>query len=157
MADTTGEAAVPAAVPPALETATETTPAPPARRCSELPKGVGRVVKSGKYQGKVYDTLDTKKQRGVGTFATPEQAAAAVEAAEAQLKQGISPWAAPTRVNKYKRGEAPQPVAKKRVPSVVVNELATEPPSFSCKLPKLSDISDQCFAAFLMERSGEDL
>ena len=76
------------------------------------------------------------------------------------LKQSLSPWAVPTRVNTYKRGEAPQPAAKKRVPSVVVHELAPKPPSFSAKLPKLNEISNQCFAAFLterLERSGEDL
>ena len=148
-------AAVPAAVPAVLETATETTPAPPARRCSGLPHGVKAVKKSGKYQGQVYDSLDTKKQRGVGTFATAELAAAAVEAAEAQLKQGISPWAAPTRVNKFKRGERPMPQPKKRVASVVVSD---------CKLPKTvplpasrADINNPCFADFLVERSGEDL
>ena len=156
MAELTGEAAaVPAAVPAVLETATETTPAPPARRCSGLPHGVKAVKKSGKYQGQVYDSLDTKKQRGVGTFATAELAAAAVEAAEAQLKQGISPWAAPTRVNKFKRGERPMPQPKKRVASVVVSD---------CKLPKTvplpasrADVNNQCFADFLVERSGEDL
>ena len=145
---------MPAAVPAVLETATETTPAPPARRCSGLPHGVKAVKKSGKYQGQVYDTLDTKRQRGVGTFATPEQAAAAVEAAEAQLKQGISPWAGPTRVNNFKRGEKPPP--KKRVASVVVSD---------CKLPRetvplpasRADVNNQCFADFLVERSGEDL
>ena len=100
--------------------------------------------------------MDTKRQRGVGTFATPEQAAAAVEAAEAQLKQGISPWAAPIRVNKFKRGERPMPQPKKRVASVVVSD---------CKLPRetvplpasRADVNNQCFADFLVERSGEDL
>ena len=133
MADNTGEAAaaVPAALPAAPETAAETAPKL-ARGSSGLPKGVGFVKKSRNYQGRVYDSLETKKQRGIGTFATPELAAAAVEVAEAQLKQGISPWLAPTRVNKHKRGEAPEPVAKKRVPSVVVSErdkLSRERPS----------------------------
>ena len=85
-------AAVPAAAEPVAETAPER---PPARRCSGLPRGVGLVKKSGKYQGRVYDSLDTKKQRGIGCFSTPEQAGAAVDAAEAALKQGISPWAGP--------------------------------------------------------------
>ena len=154
MAELTGEAAaVPAAVPAVLETATETTPAPPARRCSGLPHGVKAVKKSGKYQGQVYDSLDAKKQRGVGTFATAELAAAAVERAEGQLKEGVSPWAAPTRVNQYKRGEAPKPVAKKRVPPVVVNE----PPSFSAKLPKLNEIKDDGMRTFFESRSGEEI
>ena len=160
---TTGEVDVPpaAGVPAVTETAPETTPTPPARRCSGLPHGVKFVKKSGKYQGQVYDTLESKKQRGVGTFATPEQAAAAVEAAEAQLKQGISPWAGPTRVNNFKRGEKPPP--KKRVASVVVSD---------CKLPKtvpqqklttipipasLDEIKDDGMRAFFDERSGEEI
>ncbi len=146
---------MPTAMPAATEPIAETAPEPPpARRCSGLPKGVGLVKKSGKYQGRVYDSLDMKKQRGIGCYSTLEQAGAAVEAAEAALKQGISPWAEPTRVNKHKRGEAPLPAAKKpRVPSVVVNE----PPSFSAKLPKLNEIKDDGMRAFFESRSGEEI
>ena len=131
-------AAVPAALPAAMpmEASQESTPPPDVRRTSSgLPRGVGLVKKSQRYQGRVYDTLDTKKQRGIGTFATPELAAAAVDAAEAQLKQGLSPWAAPTRVNQFKRGEAPQPVAKKRVPSVVVIERDSKQRTVLCRPP----------------------
>ena len=68
MADTTGEAAVPAAVP-ALETAAETTPEPQGRSSSGFPKGVTRIKKkgkpTGKYQARVYDSLETKEQRGL--------------------------------------------------------------------------------------------
>ena len=160
MADTTGEAAaVPTAVPAALE-----TPEPQGRSSSGLPKGVTRIKKNGKptgkYQARVYDSLETKEQRGLGSFATPELAGAAVEAAEAQLKEGISPWPAPKRINTFKRGEKPPP--KKRVVSVVVSE---------CKLPKtvsqqkmttipipasLDEIMDDGMRAFFADRSGED-
>ena len=164
MADTTGEAAVPTAVP-ALETAAETTPEPQGRSSSGFPKGVTRIKKkgkpTGKYQARVYDSLETKEQRGLGSFATPELAGAAVEAAEAQLKEGISPWPAPKRINTFKRGEKPPP--KKRVASVVVSE---------CKLPKtvsqqkmttipipasLDEIKDDGMRAFFDERSGEEI
>ena len=158
MADNTGEAAaaVPAALPAAPETAAETAPKL-ARGSSGLPKGVGFVKKSRNYQGRVYDSLETKKQRGIGTFATPELAAAAVEVAEAQLKQGISPWLAPTRVNKHKRGEAPEPVAKKRVPSVVVSERDNKPRETVPLPATVEEVHNACFAAFFAQRSGEDL
>ena len=166
MGDTTGEAAaVPTAVPAALETAAETTPEPQGRSSSGFPKGVTRIKKkgkpTGKYQARVYDSLETKEQRGLGSFATPELAGAAVEEAEAQLKEGISPWPAPKRINTFKRGEKPPP--KKRVASVVVSE---------CKLPKtvsqqkmttipipasLDEIKDDGMRAFFDERSGEEI
>ena len=152
---------MPAAVPAAAEPVAETAPEPPpARRCSGLPRGVGLVKKSGKYQGRVYDSLDTKKQRGIGCFSTPEQAGAAVDAAEAALKQGISPWAGPTRVNKHKRGEAPVPAAKKPlVPSVVVQQRECKTLNLkSVPLPATrEEVYNACVAAFLEERSGEDL
>ena len=117
MADTTGEAAaVPAAVPAVLGTAAETTPEPQGRGSSGLPKGVTLIKKkgkpTGKYQARVYDSLETKQQRGLGSFATPELASAAIEAAEAQLRQGISPWPVPKRINTFKRGEKPPRAAK---------------------------------------------
>ena len=119
---------MPAAVPAAADSEAETTPQPPEPR-QVLPKGVLRIQKKGKftgsYQARVYDSLETKKQRGIGSFPTAELASAAVEAAEAQLKEGISPWSKPKRENKYKRGEAPLPPAKKTlVPSVVVQQRA---------------------------------
>ena len=130
MADTTGEAAVPAAVPPALETSAEMTPEPQARGCSGTGIPGVTVVKkngkpTGKYQGRVYDSMETKTQRGIGCFSTLELAEASVEAAKAKLKQNISPWAEPKRENTFKRGTKPPP--KKRVASVVVKD---------CKLPK---------------------
>ena len=105
--------------------------------------------------------METKAQRGIGCFSTPELASAAVEAAQAQLKQNISPWPAPKRANTFKRGEKPPP--KKRVASVVVKD---------CKLPKtvpqhklttipipasLDEIKDDGMRAFFDERSGEEI
>ena len=146
---------MPAAVPAAAEPVAETAPEPPpARRCSGLQRGVGLVKKSGKYQGRVYDSLDTKKQRGIGCFSTPEQAGAAVDAAEAALKQGISPWAGPTRVNKHKRGEAPVPAAKKPlVPSVVVQQRECKTLNLkSVPLPATrEEVYNACVPAFLEE------
>ena len=133
----------------------------PDLRITRLPRGVGLVKKSGKYQGRVYDSLDTKKQRGIGCFSTLELAEAAVEAAKEKLKQNISPWAEPKRENTFKRGTKPPP--KKRVASVVVSE---------CKLPKtvsqqkmttipipasLDEIKDDGMRAFFDERSGEEI
>ena len=166
MADTTGEAAVPAAVPPALETSAEMTPEPQARGCSGTGIPGVTVVKkngkpTGKYQGRVYDSMETNTQRGIGCFSTLELAEAAVEAAKEKLKQNISPWAEPKRENTFKRGTKPPP--KKRVASVVVKD---------CKLPKtvpqqklttipipasLDEIKDDGMRAFFDERSGEEI
>ena len=126
----------------------------PDLRITRLPRGVGLVKKSGKYQGRVYDSLDTKKQRGIGCFSTPEQAGAAVDAAEAALKQGISPWAGPTRVNKHKRGETPVPAAKKPlVPSVVVQQRECKTLNLkSVPLPATrEEVYNACVPAFLEE------
>ena len=109
------------------------------------------------YQGRVYDSLDTKKQRGIGCFSTPEQAGAAVDAAEAALKQGISPWAGPTRVNKHKRGETPVPAAKKPlVPSVVVQQRECKTLNLkSVPLPATrEEVYNACVAAFPSWRSA---
>ena len=104
----------------------------------------------GKYQARVYDSIETKKQRGLGSFSSKEAAAAAVVAAEAQLKAGISPWSAPARANKYKRGEAPQSQRKKKK--------MQEVPLNSVLLPStVEEIRDPAMAAFFAARSGEDL
>ena len=164
MANIAGEAAaaVPAAVPAAANSEAETTPQPPEPR-QLLPKGVGRIQKMGKftgsYQARVYDSLETKKQRGLGSFQTAELASAAVAAAEAQLKEGVSPWSKPKRTNKYKRGEAPLPPAKKLVPSVVVQQRDCKPqkPLTSVPLPAArEDVNNACIAAFL-EEGGENV
>ena len=62
MADTTGEAAVPAAVPPALETSAEMTPEPQARGCSGTGTGIPGVTvvkKHGKPTGKYQRVVST--------------------------------------------------------------------------------------------------
>ena len=60
MADTTGEAAVPAAVPPALETSAEMTPEPQARGCSGT--GIPGVTVVKKNQVKRHkDTVDRSR------------------------------------------------------------------------------------------------
>ena len=53
-------------------------------------------------------------QRSVGTFDTVEEAAAAVLAAEEQLKAGNDPWQQPARKNQHARGEVRRPVTAHR-------------------------------------------
>ena len=62
-------------------------------------------VPTGTYQARVSYTPMEVKQRGLGSFATIEEAAAAVEAALANLKAGILPWDGEARKNTYARGE----------------------------------------------------
>ena len=90
---------------------------PPKKKGSKgLPKGVIEVPNRKKgappsYQARVnvvpagMPPGTKKKPRGLGTFATEEEAGARVAAAEAQLKAGICPWAEEERKNKHKRGE----------------------------------------------------
>ena len=95
------------------ELADDNTLAPRMRGIKGLPKGVS-VVKS-RYQGRVsYKPTpgSNTKQRSVGLFSTVLEAAQAVARAEQALTAGGDPWAAPARVNKHKRGEAPPPARK---------------------------------------------
>ena len=67
-------------------------------------KGVIRVPQRGGKPDR-YGARAGPQQRSVGTFAKPEEAAAAAAEAEAKLAAGISPWAEEQRTNKHKRGE----------------------------------------------------
>ena len=55
-----------------------------------LPKGVTGPIRGGKYQARVTWKPAGITQRSLGTFATVDDAAAAVVAAEAQLKWRLS-------------------------------------------------------------------
>ena len=60
---------------------------------------------TGTYQARVTYTPMGVKQRGLGSFGSIEEAAAACEAALAKFKAGISPWDGEARKNTYARGE----------------------------------------------------
>ena len=60
---------------------------------------------TGTYQVRVTYTPMGVKQRGLGSFRSIEEAAAAYEAAMAQLKAGTMPWDGEARKNTYARGE----------------------------------------------------
>ena len=60
---------------------------------------------TGTYQARATYAPMGVKQRGLGSFTTIEEAAAAVEAALAKLKAGILPWEGEARKNTYARGE----------------------------------------------------
>ena len=93
--------------------AAEATVQQPKKGGKGLPKGVSPVQgrRAGapvKYQARVAYKPDGEskvKQRGLGTFDTIEEAAAAVADAEAKLAAGMSPWDGPQRTNKHARGE----------------------------------------------------
>ena len=163
------------------------TPPPKVRGIKGLPKGVSTV--KGKYQGRVSykPTLESStKQRSVGLFSTVLEAAQAVADAEQTLAAGGDPWAAPARVNKHKRGEAP-PQGRKtaRRKGIYTSEKSaaknggtfTKPAEqrdaqlpTSVPMPAsvdeitnvhmatlLDDRYDEHMSAFLAQRSGEDL
>lgn len=78
------------------------------RGASGHPRGVAPCARGGRFQARVsYKPLGAAKavQRSVGTFDTVEEAAAAVLAAEEQLKAGNDPWQQPARKNQHARGE----------------------------------------------------
>ena len=84
------------------------------RGSSGLPRG---VTKSGiKFQGQASwkpAGHSKSEQRSVGRFATAEEAAEAVAAAEAVLAAGGDPWNGKEKLQRqHKRGEAPPPIRK---------------------------------------------
>ena len=167
--------------------ADDNTPAPRMRGIKGLPKGVSAV--KSKYQGRVsYKPKPGSKtmQRSVGLFSTVLEAAHAVACAEQALAAGGDPWAAPARVNKHKRGEAPPPSRKTaRRKGIYTSEKSaaknggtfTKPAEqrdaqlpTSVPMPAsvdeitnihmatfLDDRLDERMSAFLAQRSGEDL
>lgn len=96
---------------PAGESGEESPSDAPVRKkrgSSGLPHGVIQVKR--RFQARAPFKADpdgaTKATlRSLGCFSTPEEAAAAVAAAEAKIAAGESPWEAPVRTNKYKRNE----------------------------------------------------
>jgi hypothetical protein len=77
------------------------------RGSNNFGKGVIRVPQRGGKPDR-YGARAGPSQRSVGTFASPEEAAAAAAEAEAKLAAGISPWDDEQRTNKHKRGEVCQ-------------------------------------------------
>jgi len=78
------------------------------RGSSGLPRGVQPVQGGQKYLARAsYKPPGATKneQRHIGTFATVEEAEAAVAEAEAKLRAGVSAWDEPARKNEHKRGE----------------------------------------------------
>ena len=106
--------AVPQQAEPVVTEPAEAAAQPTRKRgASGYPRGVSKCAKGGRFQGRAsYKPLGAAKaeQRSVGTFATEEEAAAAVIAAEEQLKAGNDPWQQPVRKNQHARGEVRRPV-----------------------------------------------
>ena len=75
------------------------------RGSNSFGKGVIRVPQRGGKPDR-YGARAGPNQRSVGTFASPEEAAAAAAEAEAKIAAGMSPWDdKQQRTNKHKRGE----------------------------------------------------